>query len=72
VGPVVVEDEVDLEVGGHLALDPLEELPELDRAMPAVRLADDLAAHDVERGEERGDPVDESCRSTFLRLLRRP
>src|SRR3990172_5196096 len=57
VGPVVVDDQVHLQVGGDLGVDAPQELPELDRAVPAVRLADDLAAHDVERGEERGGAV---------------
>jgi len=52
----VVEHEMDIELGGHFAVEGLEELLELDRAVPAVQRADDLAASDVKRGAEARRP----------------
>src|SRR5918994_2325365 len=49
VGPVVVQDQMDGEVGGNLGIDPVEELAKRDGAMPAVTLPDDLAALDLKR-----------------------
>ena len=39
----VVEDHVDVEIVGDLAVERLQELLELDRAVAAVQRADDLA-----------------------------
>ena len=47
---------MDIELGGHFAVEGLEELLELDRAVPAVQRADDLAASDVKRGAEARRP----------------
>jgi hypothetical protein len=43
----VVEDQVDGEVVGDFVVDGGEELLELDRAVPRVQAADDLAGGDV-------------------------
>ena len=48
----VVEHDVDVEIGGDLAVDGLQELLELDRAVAAVQRADDLAGGEVQRGVE--------------------
>jgi len=48
----VVEHEVHVEIGGDLTIQRLQELLELDRAMTAVQLADDLAGRDVQGGVE--------------------
>jgi hypothetical protein len=46
---------VHVEIVGHLAIDRLQELLELDRAVTAVQLADDLAGGEITRGiEARG------------------
>src|SRR5438093_10358163 len=54
VGTVVVHDDVHVEVTGDLRLDQIEELTELDRAMPLMKLGNDLTRLRVERGEQRG------------------
>ena len=54
VGGAVVEDQVHVEVVGDLAVDGLQELLELDRAVAAVQRADHLAGRDVQRGVEAG------------------
>jgi len=55
VGGGVVEDEVDVEVGRDLAVDRLEELLELDRAVAGVQRPDHLTGGDVQcRVEARG------------------
>ena len=41
--PVVVHDDVHVEVGGHALVDAVEELAELDGPVAAVRLGDDGA-----------------------------
>ena len=57
VGAVVVEDQVDVEVGRHGRLDQIEELPERNRPMAAVGASDDLPTLRVERRKQRGRPV---------------
>ena len=53
----VVEHQVHVEVGRDLAVDGLQELLELDRAVAGVQRADDLAGREVERGVEAGRAV---------------
>ena len=48
----VVEDHVHVELGGDLAVEGLQELLELDRAVAGVQRADHLAGGDVQRGVE--------------------
>jgi hypothetical protein len=50
----VVEYEVNVELGGDVAVDGDQELLELDRAVARVQRADDLARGDVQRGVEAG------------------
>jgi len=54
VGGAVVQDEVDVELGGELSVEGLQELLKLDRAMAPVQPADDLAGGDVLGGVEAG------------------
>jgi hypothetical protein len=54
VGAEVIEDEVDLEISRHLSIDTVEELPELDRTVAPMDLADDRAGRNFECGKERG------------------
>jgi len=54
VGAVVVENHVHIERRRHGPLDCVEEPAKFRRAVPVVKLADDLARLDVQRGEERG------------------
>ena len=57
VGGVVVEDEVDVEVRGHVGIDVFEEAQELLVAMARPVLGEDLAGGDVQGGEEGGGAV---------------
>jgi hypothetical protein len=50
VGRAAVQDEVDVELPRDFAIEGLQELLELDRAVAAVQAADDLAGGDVQRG----------------------
>ena len=53
----VVEDQMHVEPAGTRRSIVVEELPELEGAMPPMALADDLPVLDVEGGEERGGAV---------------
>jgi hypothetical protein len=57
VGGVIVEHEVEVEIGGHRLFDRVEELTELDRAVALVAAANDPSGGDVERGKQRGGAV---------------
>ena len=57
VGGVVVADQVHVEVGRYLLVQPGQELGELDRAVAAVDRADHRAGGHVEGGEQGGDAV---------------
>jgi hypothetical protein len=57
VGGVVVEDQMQIEMGGGLAIDRLEEGQELVCPMAGQTFADDFAGRDVERGKERRGAV---------------
>jgi hypothetical protein len=50
----VVEHQVDVKLGWDLAVDGLQELLELDRAVAGVQGADDLARREVQGGVEAG------------------
>jgi hypothetical protein len=52
VGGIVVEDQVQVEVGRGRLVDAAQEADELDGAVLEHALADDLAAQDIERGEQ--------------------
>src|SRR5947209_6316139 len=70
VGPIVVLDDVDIEVGRHLGFDRVQELAELDGAMAAVQRADHPAGFQVQRGEQRGRTVPLIIVGPSLRLAR--
>src|SRR2546427_4398921 len=70
VGPIVVHDDVDIEVGRHLGFDRVQELAELDGAMAAVQLADHPAGFQVQCGEQRGRTVPLIIVGPSLRLAR--
>ena len=57
VGGVVVQDQVDLQILGHLPVDGLEELQPFLMPVPRQALADDHAGQHVERGEQGGGAV---------------
>ncbi len=57
VSTVVVENQMDIEFGGHLLLQLIEELDELGTAMTRQTTPDDFAVEDVKGGEERRGTV---------------
>src|SRR5580658_3675776 len=59
VGAIVVQHEVDVEIGWNRRIDPFEKIQELDGTMAPVALSQDVAGGDVERGEQAGDTM--SC-----------
>ena len=70
VGSVIVEHQVDVEIGRHGLFDRGQELSKFDRTMALVAAADDLARGDVEGGEQRGRAVALVVVSTPLGLPR--
>ena len=60
VGGVVVHDDVDVQPVRYIAVDHLEEVEELLRAVAPVAPADDEAGGSVKGGEQRGGAV--ACR----------
>ncbi len=54
---VVVQNDVDVEVGGHRFVDDPQELDELLRAVPSEALADDPPSCDIQGSEQRRRPV---------------
>lgn len=65
VRAVVVHDDVNVEIGGYIALDLVKELSELCRAMPGHAFANDGSGLHVERREQR-------CRSVPLVVVGAP
>jgi hypothetical protein len=54
VGGVVVDDEMDVELGWHVGLDVTQEGEELLMAMAGFALGDDRTVKHIEGGEQRG------------------
>ena len=54
VGAVVVDDEVDLQIGGNVGVDVLEKAQELLVAVARLALGEDWASGDIQCGEEGG------------------
>ena len=66
MGAVIVHDEVDIEVRGHVGVDVLQEAEELLMTVPSLALGEHLAGGHVEGGEEGGGPVtDVAMRDAF-------
>src|SRR5665213_1189706 len=57
MGCVVVDDEVHVEILGHLPIDQVQKRPELDSPVLVGHVGDDLPRHDVQSREEVGGPV---------------
>jgi hypothetical protein len=57
VGGVVVDDEMDVELGRHVGLDVTQEGEELLMTMAGFALGNDRAVEHVEGGEQRGCAV---------------
>src|SRR5215471_11959692 len=57
VSPVVIQDEMHVELRWHLGVDVVQEFSELRRAMPPMHFADDSAGRDVQGSKQRGRPV---------------
>ena len=54
VGGVIVEHQMDIEIGRHGLLDLREEVAEFDRTVTLVAAANDPAGGNVQGGEQRG------------------
>src|SRR6266700_4236088 len=65
VRAVVVHDDMNVEIGGHVALDLVKELAELRRAVPRHAFSDNGSGLYVECREQR-------CRSVPLVVVRAP
>ena len=66
---VVVQDEVHVKFGRHVALDGIEKAAELARAMPTMQLAQHVAVGYVESGEQTGGTggaCNHGCRVRFV------
>lgn len=59
VGAVIVDDEMDIEIGRDIVLDVPEELEKFLMAMMPFALAQDLARYDVQGSEKSGGAVSE-------------
>jgi hypothetical protein len=70
MSPVVVEDQMDLELWRKLRLDLVKELAKLKGTVAPMKLADDLAGLSVQGGEERSSAVALVVRSPAFRLSR--
>ena len=57
VGAVVVQNQGNVQLRGHVLLDDVEEFAKLGRAMTAVCLADDRSGLCIQRGAEAGGAV---------------
>ena len=57
VGGVIVEHQMDVEIGRHGLLDLRQEFAEFDCAVALVAAADDPTGSDVQGGEQRGRAV---------------
>ena len=57
MGGVVVHNQVNVQVGGHLRLDGIEELAKLHASAPLVAATNHLAGSGVQGGKERYRPV---------------
>src|SRR5260370_5999688 len=57
VSAVVIEDEVNVQLGRYLGLNDIQEPAELHRAMASVELTDDTAGLQVQRGKQGRGPV---------------
>lgn len=69
VRAVIIENQVDLVRDRHAGVDLIQELSELERAMPPMALADDLPGLNDQRGEERrGAVADVIVRAAFRRV----
>src|SRR5882672_10475112 len=57
VGAIVIEDEMNVQIGRDLGLDDIQKPAELHRAMSLVELADDTAGFQVQSGKQGRGPV---------------
>ena len=57
MGPIVIHDEVDLQVVRHIRLDAVEERAKLHGAMPTSTFGEDLARLDLQCGKQGRRPV---------------
>ena len=65
---VIVEHQMDVEIGRHGLLDRAEEFAEFDRTVTLVAAADDVAGGDIQGREQRGRTVTLIVMTTPLNL----
>src|SRR5262249_8327662 len=70
VGAVIVENQVDGQIGRYRGVDRLEELAELDRPVVPVQLPDDLPGLRIQGGEQRRRAMAQVVMRASLRLTR--
>jgi AraC-like DNA-binding protein/CheY-like chemotaxis protein len=70
VRPVVVENQMNVEVRRRVRVDRVQKLQELLTAMPPVQFANHPAGGHIERGEQRGRPVTHVIMRAPFRLAR--
>lgn len=70
VGGVIVEHQMDVEIGRHGLLDLRQEVAKFDPAVPLVAAADDPASGNVQGGEQRGCAVPRVIMAALLGLPR--
>src|SRR3981189_3166362 len=54
---VVVQDEVNVQVGGHLGFNDIQKPAELHGAMASVELTDDTAGLQIQSGKQGSRPI---------------
>jgi hypothetical protein len=70
VGSVIVRDDVHLRLRRQAVVDAIQKFTELEGAMAAMSLADDVAALGIERGNQRGGAMATVVVAAPFRLTR--
>src|ERR1051325_1174937 len=70
MGSVVVQNQMNVQRLRHCLINPIEELTELHRPMTTMKLADDSATLDFERGKQRSSPMTSIVVASSLALAR--
>ncbi len=68
MGAVVIQHQVDIEIGWNGSIDPLQEIQELDGTMASIALAQDVAGGDIECSEKAGNAMPLVVVSASLQL----
>jgi hypothetical protein len=60
MGTVVVEHQLDIQIGGNSSIDLLQEIQKLDRTVASITLTEIVAGGNIERSEQAGNAVPSS------------